>query len=154
MAKKRKTKRKASAFALRVGKFRLQGHSFKASVRLAKSGGTSPRRKTARKRNINKLRTRSPTVARKRRSKRRSSGLAIPSTNKLLKILAFTAGATFIGATILPQVSPQIKAAAAGFFAGGPIGAGIAFVAQPTIARFVGGAVGGNAGTPGVGAFV
>ena len=93
-------------------------------------------------------------MARKRRSSRKSSGFGIPSTNKLIKILAFTAGATLVGATILPNISPQVKAAAAGFVAGGPIGAGIAFVAQPTIAKFVGGAIGGTGTTAGVGAFI
>ncbi len=152
MAKKRKTKRKASAFAIRVGKFRRQGLSFKASVRAAKGGRASPRRKTARKRNINKLRTRSTSMARKRRSSRRSSGLGIPNQSKLIKIFMFVAGATLLGGSIAPNVSPQVKAAAAGFVAGGPVGAGIGFIAQPTIARLVGGQA--AATTQGVGAFV
>jgi len=147
--RKRKTKRKASAFALRVGKFRRSGHSFKTSVRLAKGGTSTPRR---RKRKAFKVRTRSVSMVRRRRSsRRRSSSFGIPSTNKLLKIAVFSIGASIIGAQFLPGVDPKIRAAAGGFFAGGPIGAAIGYIAEPTLSGLIGGA---GIGQTGVGAFV
>jgi len=158
MVKKRKTKRKASAFALRVGKFRKQGKTFKQAVRLAKSGSaTVRRRKRSVSRKVNKVRARTVSMVKRRRSKGRSKGLGIPNVNKLLKIAVFSVAAATLGAAILPSVSPQIRAAAGGFFAGGPVGAAIGFVAQPALSNLTSGLLNGGqatGGPAGVGAFV
>lgn len=81
------------------------------------------------------------TRRRKSYSSRKGNGFGIPNTNKLIKIGAFSAGAVLLGATLLPNVSSNIKGAAGGFAAGGPIGAVIGYLAAPTIANIAGGVV-------------
>jgi len=162
---KRKRKRKASAFAMRVGRNRRSGMSFKAAVRAAKGGSTTrSRRKVSRKRKVNIVRVRSVSMARrKRRSSRRSSRSIIPGFGKVGSIVKNVGLAFAIGLGVSTAANavadnfniPQARqfgnvAAAFGAATAAPGIAGLGAAA----AFLLSGTGGGGAAPSGTGAFV
>jgi len=86
-------------------------------------------------------------MARRKSKKSYRSRSSFGGLNKWVKIAAFAVGGAALGATVLPSVDSRLTSAAAGFFAGGPLGAGVGYLAGPMLAQKVLG--GGNGNTQG-----
>ena len=61
--------------------------------------------------------------------------------NKWLKVIAFAGAGALLAPRLGMGVSPQIAGAAGGFFAGGPIGGVVGYLAGAPIANAAGGAL-------------